>query len=77
LDERATSNEIAIVADTMDALKRQAAGSKQINIWDANAAAGHAGNFQIIRCKGVAGKVVLMGMAAVQFTARTNHGGFL
>jgi hypothetical protein len=72
----ATGNEIAVVAATMEALKSQSAGSKPINIWNANASGGNAGNFQILPCASVSGTVVMI-MVAMQFAARTSHGGFL
>jgi len=70
-------NEIAVVKATMDSLKKQAAGSPQITIWDANASHGTAGNFQILRCVKASENALFMLMGATQFTARTSRGGFL
>jgi len=71
-----TGNELAVVSATMNALKSKEAGSKAINIWNANASGGNAGNFQIMPCASVNGTVVMV-MAAMQFVANTSHGNFL
>jgi hypothetical protein len=72
----ATHSEIELIAATINCLKGQSAGSKALNIWDANTSSGNSGSFQIFPVASVNDTVVMV-LNAMQFKATTSHGGFL
>lgn len=73
----ATNDEVALVAETMGALKGLSDDSKQMRIWSANSNSGNNGNFQIFPVDALQNGDVVMTLCGMQFDATTTQGRFL